>query len=99
MMGGVWYDEVIGDKGEEDVIALALDTVSRILNCTAVPVRSGCRLLPACIAQYTVGHKARVKQARALVKESGVDIRLVGSSYDGVGINDTILSARKEIYM
>ena len=42
--------------------------VSRILNISAAPVRVHSRLLPRCIAQYTVGHRARVQSARDIIR-------------------------------
>ena len=91
MMGGAWYDQVVGERGEEEVAAMAQAAVSTILGISAEPVRSMTSLLPRCIAQYTVGHRARVARARAALPPG---VQVVGSSYDGPGINDTIVSAK-----
>ena len=68
MMGGAWYDQVVGDKTHEEVGNLAVEQVSRILNISAAPVRVHSRQLPQCIAQYTVGHRARVQSARDILR-------------------------------
>ena len=97
MMGGAWYDQVVGDKTQEEVGSLAVEQVSRILNISAAPVRVHSRLLPQCIAQYTVGHRARVQSARDIIRSRNIRLSLVGSSYDGPGINDTIMSSKKAV--
>ena len=83
MMGGAWYDQVVGDRTQEEVGSLAVEQVrvhlytghktgyvqvSRILNISAAPVMVHSRLLPQCIAQYTVGHRARVQSARDILR-------------------------------
>ena len=95
MQGGAWYRQMVGARGEQEVAGMAEETVARLLGITARPVRTATSLLPSCIAQYTVGHRARVAEARGLLAGLAGDVRLTGSSYDGVGINDTIVSAKK----
>ena len=68
MMGGAWYDQVVGNRSQEEVGRLAVEQVRRILGITEAPVRVHSRLLPQCIAQYTVGHLARVQSARDLLR-------------------------------
>jgi len=97
MMGGAWYDQVVGDKCEAEVTKLAVDHVSRILKINAPVHRCHTSLLPQCIAQYTVGHLARLTKARALLQSKGLPLELVGSSYDGPGINDTVMSAKRAV--
>ena len=76
---------------------LAIDHVSRILKINEPVYRCHTSLLPQCIAQYTVGHLSRLAQARSLLKSKGLPLELVGSSYDGPGINDTIMSAKRAV--
>jgi len=97
MMGGAWYKDVVGDKSEEEVTKLAVDHVSRILKINAPIHRCHTSLLPQCIAQYTVGHLGRLAKARTLLRSQGLPLELVGSSYDGPGINDTIMSAKRSV--
>lgn len=94
MAGGAWYDQFLAGKDEAEAGEQARQTVSRILGITASPVRSATHLLPRCIAQYTVGHRARLRTARRQLEQLGLGLRLAGSSYDGVGVNDTIVSAK-----
>lgn len=48
-----------------------------------------------CIPQYTVGHSKRMKDA-SLELEAAFKgkLRVAGSSYEGVGLNDCVRSAR-----
>jgi len=97
MMGGAWFNSLLKGKSELEIETLALETVSKVLNFKEQPVRSKTMILKQCIAQYTVGHTRRVRTARDIIREKGLPLSIVGSSYDGVGINDTIMSARNSV--
>jgi len=97
MTGGAWFNSMVGEMSEEELEREMVKEVSKILNITAVPVRSQSSLLPQCIAQYTVGHTARLASARQHIERRGLALALAGSSYDGVGINDTIMSAKHAV--
>jgi len=94
MIGGAWYDQMVGSKTASQVEQDAVKEISSILNITESPVRCDTSLLPQCIAQYTVGHRARLAKARGIIAQSKLPLAIVGSSYDGPGINDTIMSAK-----
>jgi len=94
MMGGAWYGSVVGGKSREEVGAVATETVTGLLGIREAPRSVIVKIQEDCIAQYTVGHLARVRSARADIAREKWPLRLVGSSYDGVGINDSIMSAK-----
>lgn len=48
---------------------------------------------PKGIPQYTLGHQERVRRARAALGRFP-GLLLAGNAYDGVGVNDTVRSAR-----
>lgn len=97
MTGGAWYQDMVGDRSAQEVEVEMVEEVRRILKISSLPVRSHSSLLPQCIAQYTVGHTARLGKARQIIKDRGLQLALAGSSYDGVGINDTIMSAKHSV--
>ena len=97
MTGGAWYESMVGNMTEQEVEREMVEQVTRILNISAQPVRTHSSLLPQCIAQYTVGHSARLRAAREEIERRGLALALAGSSYDGVGINDTIMSAKHAV--
>ena len=97
MTGGAWYQTMVGDRPAQEVEQEMVEEVRRILNISARPVRAHTSLLPQCIAQYTVGHTGRLRRAREEIQRSRLALALAGSSYDGVGINDTIMSAKHAV--
>jgi len=97
MIGGAWFNQMVGSKKAIEVEKDAVKEISKILNISAVPVRCDTSILPQCIAQYTVGHRARLSKARSIISKSQLPLAIVGSSYDGPGINDTIMSAKAAV--
>ena len=93
MMGGRHLGEHRHDK--KALARIALATVSKALAIEESPRKIMVKVLDKCIAQYTVGHKGRIEQARESLR--GQPVSLVGSSYDGVGINEAILSAKRQV--
>merc|ERR1712012_462283 len=47
MMGGAWYNTVVGDRSELEVERMAVETVSRILNISSDPVKCSTSVLPS----------------------------------------------------
>jgi oxygen-dependent protoporphyrinogen oxidase len=85
--------------GGEDASALALsdfDLVERvsaelrtIMGVRETPAFTHVARWPRSMAQYTVGHAARVDQIEARVKRLG-GLHLVGNAYHGIGIPDCV---------
>lgn len=95
MMGGYWFKELFGDNpSHEALFDVAVSEVQQSLKIKAKPTRHHVRILRDCIAQYVVGHTDVVSSARKLIKDLKLPLNLAGSSYDGVGINDVIMSAK-----
>lgn len=98
MMGGKWFDERLGRNITEDaVMKIAIKEVQRILKIDKDPVECRANILRKCIPQYVVGHHDRINRIYKYVKDNKLPIRLCGSAYDGVGINDVIYSAKKAV--
>jgi len=97
MMGGAWFKQLFQHKSKEEMVDIGMNSVSKILGITQTPMDIKAKVLRQCIAQYTVGHLERVAKARQIINQEKLPLSLVGSSYDGVGINDTILSARRSV--
>ena len=93
MMGGRWFKEAL----EAEFERVAVDQLSKILSITEKPSKVVTKIQRQCIAQYTVGHSERVSKARSLILDQGLPLNLVGSSYDGVGVNDAIMSSKNQI--
>ena len=94
MMGGQWFDQIFGENPSiQDVEKLAVERLKSILSIKQDPVCVNGRILRRCIPQYTLNRDKRVAEIRRNLN----GIYLVGSSYDGVGINDVILSAKNQV--
>lgn len=98
MMGGAWFEKWFGtNPSEERLLEVALENVKKIMHIEQRPDSYKVNLLRKCIPQYTVGHQDRVKAIRDYVEQHRLPIVLCGASYDGVGVNDVILSARTNV--
>uniref|UniRef100_A0A182NCK9 Protoporphyrinogen oxidase n=1 Tax=Anopheles dirus TaxID=7168 RepID=A0A182NCK9_9DIPT len=98
MMGGAWFEKWFGkNPSEEQLLEVALKNVSEILHIDQQPDSYKVNLLRKCIPQYTVGHQQRVQAIRDYIEQHRLPIVLCGASYDGVGVNDVILSARTNV--
>ncbi|XP_031724547.1 protoporphyrinogen oxidase [Anarrhichthys ocellatus] len=97
MMGGAWFQEAFGAPEavtEERLLARATEAVSSHLGVTTVPSWSRVTLQRDCIPQYYQGHYRRVESMRSFIKEKSLSLSLIGSSYDGVSVNDVIFGGR-----
>ncbi len=100
MLGGHRFDDLFSSCTEEEIERVAVDAVSEVLGIDRAPSRVVTRVQKECMPQYTVGHAARVHGAReALERDRGIQgaVRLAGFCYDGVGINDAIMSAKRQV--
>ena len=98
MLGGAWFESLFGSNpSETDLNEIALKHLKNIMKISEDPVSTVVKLHRKCIAQYTVGHVQRVQKARNIIEKKNYPITLIGSSYDGVGINDAIMSSKVQV--
>lgn len=99
MMGGAWFDQLFGQNpSSTDLESIALKHLKSILKIEEDPIKVICKVHEKCIAQYTVGHAQRVKKLRELTtKHAKLPLAFVGSAYDGVGLNDAIMSSKTQV--
>lgn len=93
MLGGARRPEV-NALNDRAVVDLAVKEVSKVLGITGTPMREWVSRLPSAIAQYTVGHDARMSAIRQH-ESAHRGLHLCGTAYDGVSFNDAITSARR----
>ena len=95
MMGGYWFNQYFGNNfTEEQFLDIAIKELSSTLNIQNNPIDSKVSILKDCIPQYTVGHFERISNIRKILKDDKIPMWLAGNSFDGVGINDTIVSSK-----
>lgn len=98
MLGGKWFPEKFGtDPTKEKLLETALKEVKSILNITEEIADYHVSILKDCIPQYIVGHYERVEGIREYIRRYSLPLSVVGSSYDGVGVNDVIYSAKMQV--
>lgn len=95
MMGGHWFNKHFNNvKDDKYFLEVAVKYLRKILNITAEPTDFKINIMRKCIPQYQVGHSEIVRKIRDYVKVHNLPISLCGMSYDGVGVNDVIYSAK-----
>ena len=94
MLGGHWWDGYTYYPSEQEGLDLAKSVLQRHLGITASPMAYNAVLQKNCIPQYTVGHYARMRTAHEDLKRAFKGrLRVAGSWYTGVGVNDCIKGA------
>lgn len=99
MCGGKWFEKWFGSNPTEaQLFNVALENVKKILKIDVKPDTYKVNILKNCIPQYVVGHHDRVERIRKYIEDKKLPLSLCGAAYDGVGVNDVILSARKAVH-
>uniref|UniRef100_T1IT59 Protoporphyrinogen oxidase n=1 Tax=Strigamia maritima TaxID=126957 RepID=T1IT59_STRMM len=100
MMGGRWFQSLFGnpEKADNDfLLRTAITAVNKHLGISQLPVKHEVHILGKCIPQYVVGHTQRVTDIRKYVEDHKLPLTLIGSSYDGVSVNDCIHNSKKNV--
>lgn len=97
MMGGYGFkDHFVNNSkclSEEKLTCIAINHVKRVLNIQKTPNVHKTSILHDCIPQYTIGHYERVSKIHEYISNKSLPLTLVGSSYNGISINDVIYSS------
>ena len=93
MLGGSRHPEVVALE-EQEMVSRACRELAGPLRVSAAPARTWVRRWPAAIAQYEVGHLARVEEARRLAA-CRPGLELCGASYDGASFGAAVLSGTR----
>ncbi|KAL9597368.1 MAG: hypothetical protein Q9219_005177 [cf. Caloplaca sp. 3 TL-2023] len=97
MLGGHWWDDWVAYPDEEMGASMAKAILRRHLGISEEPQAIRTSLQNNCIPQYTVGHHQRMAEAHDALKAFKGRLRVAGSSYTGVGLNDCVRSARNVV--
>ncbi|KAJ8117037.1 hypothetical protein OPT61_g1687 [Boeremia exigua] len=94
MMGGHWWNGFEGYPDEEEGLAMARSVIERHLGIKDTPIAHHVNLSKDCIPQYTLGYEDRLNSfASTLQDKFKGRLRVVGSQFNGVGVNDCISGA------
>jgi oxygen-dependent protoporphyrinogen oxidase len=83
----------VAEKPDDQIAALALAELTKILGPLPTPLFSVVRRWPKSLPQYEVGHLERMTELAALVDEKP-GLWLLGNAYRGVGLPDLIRDSR-----
>jgi oxygen-dependent protoporphyrinogen oxidase len=92
-LGGVG-DQAILSETDDSIVTIAREELRRILGLTCAPLLTMISRWPQSMAQYTVGHAARVKEIKARVA-AVPGLSLAGNAYDGIGLSDCVRTGRQ----
>ncbi|AYG00129.1 protoporphyrinogen oxidase [Lactococcus allomyrinae] len=88
-------DERYVTLSDEELISLALKDLRQIMDLDGEPEFAEISRLTNSMAQYTVGHKARLEEARKTLAEKLPGTFIAGMSYDAIGLPDNVVAGRK----
>jgi oxygen-dependent protoporphyrinogen oxidase len=91
--GGAGNDAVLGEP-DDGLVAIAREELRAILGLTAPPIYAGIYRWPRSMAQYIVGHGARLKEIESHAS-TVPGLHLAGNAYTGIGIPDCIRMGRQ----
>jgi protoporphyrinogen/coproporphyrinogen III oxidase len=89
-LGGT-RDEEILQSPDAEVTATVRRELEEILGVTAEPMFVKIYKWPKAMAQYHLGHKARVERIRKIISSSP-GLALAGNAYSGIGVPDCVRS-------
>jgi protoporphyrinogen/coproporphyrinogen III oxidase len=94
MLGGRWWQDWDEYPNAEEGLQLAREVVKRHLGITDEPTASNVTTNHNCIPQYTVGYEDRLKDfGRNLMDQFNGKVKVVGSQFQGVSVNDCVYAA------
>lgn len=79
---------------EEKLLETSLQSVKEILGITESPDKSTVQILQKSFPQYSMGHYERVTRIKNYIKNKNLPLSVCGQSFDGIGVNEVILSAK-----
>lgn len=95
ILGGKDFEKHFGkNPDEKKLFETSLKQVKDILGISDEPDNYKVNIMRNSFPQYTVGHYARLERIKDYIKSNKLPLSLCGQSYDGIGINEVILSAK-----
>jgi oxygen-dependent protoporphyrinogen oxidase len=82
-------DENIFAESDNSIIDIVQNELRQILGLSAEPLAARVYRWPRAMAQYVVGHDARITRVRNIVAHTP-GLALAGNAYSGIGVPDSI---------
>lgn len=91
-LGGAGHEAVL-DRSDADILETVQSELSTLLGWRTQPAFTRIRRWRRSMAQYTVGHSARIEAVRAILR--GLPgLQLAGNAYEGIGVPDCVRTGR-----
>ena len=84
----------LGLTNDSNLLETSLQSVKEILDISESPDNSKVQILRKSFPQYVVGHYERIDRIKNYITSKNLPLSLCGQSFDGIGINEVILSAK-----
>ena len=94
-LGGSKNEEVLA-KGDAAIADIVRSELRRIVSLHSEPLAGRISRWPRAMAQYEIGHSARLSRIRTFV-ESARGLALAGNAYSGIGIPDCVRSGTEAV--
>lgn len=98
MLGGYMFEKLFGHPDQmvdhDQIIDISLQALKTYMKINELPCNVHVAIHKDCIPQYTVGHQNRLKKIEKQIQN--LPLSLLGASYYGFSVPDTILQARRE---
>jgi len=91
-LGGAGHEQIL-DESDEEMVRIVRSEIHALLGWDVEPAFTRIRRWRKSMAQYTVGHGARVASMREILRELP-GLQLAGNAYDGIGIPDCVRTGR-----
>ena len=91
-------DETIVDLPDAEIEKIVLTDLKRIINIKEKPEFTVITRWKEDRPQYRVGHQERIEAARAEIQDEFPLVKLVGASYDGVGLPDCVDQGKAAVH-
>ena len=88
-------NDVVEHLNDDELSALAVKEIQRIMNFSTQPEWVRINRLIHCMPQYNVGHRAGIKAVREHVAKNYPNLHLIGTPFDGIGIPDGVKQAKE----
>lgn len=92
MLGGKWLNS---NPDDQTLLDTSLQHVKNILGITDKPDNFKVTVMKKSFPQYTVGHYERLERIKDYIKSNKLPLSFCGQSFDGIGINEVILSSKE----
>jgi oxygen-dependent protoporphyrinogen oxidase len=97
MSAGRFGDTRHLDLGDDELTQALLTELNDAVRLKGLPIATRVGRWRGAFPQYTPGHHQRVQAARAAATDQDPRIKLIGASYDGIGIPACIATARTTV--